>query len=262
MEGKVEDYQELFHTGKILGAWAMAQLAPTPGMRVLDLGCGDGLLSRQMSDAGADVVGVDVDPAFVSAAVSQGINAFVKDGHALDCVDEYDRVFSNATLHWLSADPARVLTGAFRALRHGGQLVAEFGGEGNVYAVVDALEAELRRHGHDPVESNPWFFPSDEEYSAMLVSAGFVVKHCELVDAPTPLPDGTDVSGWLRTFCKKWLRGLDAATADAILHGARKRLALLEGGRWTVNFVRLRVVAEKPMRPSSPRAEEDGEAAM
>jgi len=249
MEGRLEDYQQQFHSGKILGKHVLKRLDPKPGMRVLDLGCGDGHLTRQIADAGAKVVGVDLDASFVAAAVAIGIDAKVVDGQQLDFIDEFDRVFSNATLHWLSEDPVAVINGVHRALRSGGQFIAEFGGEGNVETIVRALESAIRSHGHDPGKRNPWFFPSAEKYASMLSSAGFIVRSCELVDARTPLPPGADMSGWLQTFCSKWLSRIDGVVAESILRKVSEMLAqthLLKDGQWYIDYVRIRVVAQKP----------------
>lgn len=42
-----------------LGAPVLELLAPQPGERILDLGCGDGALTEALVAAGARVVGVD-----------------------------------------------------------------------------------------------------------------------------------------------------------------------------------------------------------
>lgn len=254
MQGTLKDYQTQFHTGKVLGAHVMGVLNPGPDMRVLDLGCGDGHLTRQIADSGADVVGVDVDPTFVDAAVARGLRAFVKDGHFLDYKDEFDRVFSNATLHWLSADPPAVVRCVFEALHLGGEFIAEFGGHGNVGTIVSALEHEIRSHGHDSAKCNPWFFPAVEEYSDILKSAGFIVVSCELVQANVHLAEDIDMSGWLRTFCAKWLHGLSDGDAASILCKVREALTkthLFSHGRWMVDYIRLRVHAKRPPLPAA-----------
>jgi len=245
MQGDLEDYQTHFHTGKIMGGPILNLLDAKPGMRVLDLGCGDGLLTQQIADAGADVVGVDCDPAFVAAAKDRNLTVHICDGHHLDFSEEFDRVFSNAALHWMVADPVAVLRGVYRALRPGGLFVAEFGGKGNVAAIVAALSDELRSQGVDPEECNPWFFPSAEEYAGRLRQVGFEVNLCEFIDCPKQL-DG-DLIGWLRTFCAKWLCNLDAESASALLRKVRDALKpqLFNNGKWVVEYKRIRLVATK-----------------
>lgn len=247
MQGQLKDYQEQFHTGKVLGAHVFAALGAAPGMRVLDLGCGDGELTARIAEAGAQVVGVDADAAFVRHAASLGLDARVMDGHDLQFSEEFDAVFSNAALHWMSADPAAVVRGVHRALRPGGRFVAEFGGSGNIRELTCALERELGRRGLDPDERNPWFFPTVEQYTKILESTGLEVQSCQLVPAPTVLEK--DLMGWLRTFCNSWLRGVDPDTCAAILEAVSDAVApsLLDAeGNWTVPYVRLRVTATKP----------------
>src|SRR5690606_20186688 len=84
-----------------LGASLIDLLDPRPGERILDLGCGDGDLTRQLAERGCQVVGVDSSPEMVVAARRLGLDARVMDGHALAFEHEFDAVFSNAALHWM-----------------------------------------------------------------------------------------------------------------------------------------------------------------
>lgn len=78
------------------------------------------------------------------------------DGHDLTFAHKFDAVFSNAALHWMSKDPVRVIQGVRRALKPGGQFVGEFGGHGNVAAVVTAISAVLHNRGVDINTAFPW----------------------------------------------------------------------------------------------------------
>jgi len=131
-----------------LGEAALAWLAPQPGERILDLGCGDGALTQKFCEAGCEVVGVDASAAQVSAARARGLDARCANGEALNFRAEFDAVFSNAALHWMKNADA-VLSGVRRALRPGGRFAGEFGGKGNVAQVQAALEAELAARGLD-----------------------------------------------------------------------------------------------------------------
>lgn len=62
-----------------LGRAVLEWLAPNPGERILDLGCGDGTLTGELQ-AGACVVGVDGSPAQVAAARARGLDAHVMAG--------------------------------------------------------------------------------------------------------------------------------------------------------------------------------------
>jgi trans-aconitate methyltransferase len=129
-----------------LGKPVLALLNPRTGERVLDLGCGNGTLTKEIAHAGCNVVGIDSSREMVRAARAAGLDAEVVDGAALAFTAEFDAVFSNATLHWIKP-PEAVVAGVWRALRPGGRFVGEFGGNGNVATIIDAIEAALRRQG-------------------------------------------------------------------------------------------------------------------
>src|SRR4051794_34988953 len=93
-----------------LGLPVLDLLAPRAGERILDLGCGDGVLSRRLLDLGCAVVGVDASAAQIAAARRLGVDARVMDGEALVFDSEFDAVFSNAALHWMK-DARRVIHG-------------------------------------------------------------------------------------------------------------------------------------------------------
>ncbi|MCC0018200.1 MAG: methyltransferase domain-containing protein, partial [Rhodobiaceae bacterium] len=93
-----------------LGAGVYDWLAPQAGERILDLGCGDGALTQRIADAGAKVTGVDASPDFIEAAIARGLDARLMDGHELTLDAEFDAVFSNAALHWMTR-PRDVLAG-------------------------------------------------------------------------------------------------------------------------------------------------------
>ena len=120
-----------------LGEPLLALLAPKAGERILDLGCGDGVLTEKIAASGATVVGVDASEAMVIAARKRGLDARVMDGQALTFDREFDAMLSNAAMHWMPKAEA-VVKGVRRALKPHGRMVAEFGGKGNVDAVVGA----------------------------------------------------------------------------------------------------------------------------
>lgn len=228
-----------------LGVGVVELLAPQPGERILDLGCGEGALAEVLQGAGCEVLGVDASPQLVAAAQARGVNAEVGDGEALAFDRAFDAVFSNAALHWMR-DADAVLAGVYKALVPGGRFVAEMGGHGCVAKIRAALAQVLARYGVDAAARDPWYFPSAEEYGARLERAGFRVRSIVLFDRPTPLPTG--VEGWLATFAQTQLAGLSAEqTASAL----RETQALLEpqlrgpDGVWRADYTRLRFAADK-----------------
>jgi trans-aconitate methyltransferase len=84
-----------------LGAPVVELLAPRPGERILDLGCGDGALTRRLVDLGCEVVAIDSSPEQVEAATALGLDARVVSADAMPFDEIFDAVFSNAVLHWI-----------------------------------------------------------------------------------------------------------------------------------------------------------------
>src|SRR6478672_10815629 len=78
-----------------LGSPVLELLAPRPGERILDLGCGDGALTKKLADLGCEVVAVDSSAAQIEAARTLGLDARVMNAEALPFREEFDAVFSN-----------------------------------------------------------------------------------------------------------------------------------------------------------------------
>ncbi len=221
-------------------------LDPQPGERILDLGCGDGFLTRRIAKSGATVVGVDSSPEMVAAAKDQGTDARCVSAESLPFDQEFDAVFSNAALHWMS-DHDSVLRGVHRALKPGGRVVAECGGQGNIAAIRVALLAVLTAHGipAERIEHN--YFFGAAEYRARLERNGFLVEDITLKPRPTPLASG--MAAWLETF-----RGtvLDLLPQEKRESAVEQIVTLLKPvlcdreGHWTADYVRLRFLARRP----------------
>jgi trans-aconitate methyltransferase len=226
-----------------LGQPALDLLAPQPGERILDLGCGDGALTEKLVALGCQVVGVDASPEQIAAARARGLDARVMDGESLEFKAEFDAVFSNAALHWMKGADA-VIAGVHRALKPGGRFVGEMGGAGNIARIVSALTAALERRGLAP--DLPWYFPSAEEYRAKLEAGGFELREIALFPRPTPQPG--DIARWLETFAGATLarfKKKERAAFVAELRGALRGHLQQPDGSWIVDYVRLRFAAVK-----------------
>jgi trans-aconitate methyltransferase len=234
-----------------LGSPILDLLAPKPGERILDLGCGDGVLTKKLVELGCEVVAADSSPAMIEAARKLGLDVHVVNAEQLPYAGEFDAVFSNAVLHWIKNADA-MISGVYRSLRPGGRFVAECGGHGCVDRIRTALVQALNRRGVDGEARVPWYFPTPGDYATRLERAGFRVDSIALIPRPTPLP--ADVIGFIETFGICFLEGLSGAARDEYLQEVRAALEpqlVNEQGVWIADYVRLRFAATKTGRASS-----------
>ncbi len=209
-------------------------LAPQKGERILDLGCGSGQLTAAIADAGATVIGIDSSPEMLAEARAHYPAIEFRLGDAADFAIEspVDAVFSNAVLHWVK-NAAGAAASIARALKPGGRFAAEFGGHGNIQAVVDALYEVL-----GPVET-PWYYPSIGEYATVLEQNGLEPQQAWLIDRPTPVEGADGMEDWLAMFAR-------FAPKDRLHEVAeRLRASHFKDGVWTIDYRRLRIVARK-----------------
>lgn len=221
-------------------------LAPQPGERILDLGCGTGQLTTKIAETGAEVVGIDRSPEMIATAKQNYPELLfeVADARQLQFPQPFDAVFSNAVLHWI-LEPDAAIRSIYQALKPGGRLVAEFGGKGNVNGVVAALKEALVAVGWS-IDSNLWYFPSISDYTTRLEQQGFEVTYAALFDRPTALASGeTGLVNWLQMFAEKFIGGLPNEQQTEVIRSIETRLRPLffQNGTWTIDYRRIQIRA-------------------
>jgi ubiquinone/menaquinone biosynthesis C-methylase UbiE len=228
-----------------LAGGVLEWLAPQPGERILDLGCGDGQLTARIAATGAEVVGVDASPAMVAAARARGLVVDEASAERLPYSDRaFDAVFSNAALHWIR-DQQSMLVQVRRVLKHGGRFVAEMGGHGNIAAIRVALMATLAKHGYGDREDGVNYYPTPGGYARRLERHNLRVERMELIPRPTKL-EASGMASWLWTFRRGVLDSLPEELRQIVVD---ETCALLEpalrdeDGNWIADYVRLRFVA-------------------
>jgi 2-isopropylmalate synthase len=219
-------------------------LAPIEGEEILDLGCGEGTLALEIQKSGAKVTGVDLSHEMVKSAKAKGIDATLMSATELEFHNRFDAVFSNAVLHWVKESETAVKN-IHDALKPHGRFVAEFGGAGNCKIAVDAMKEVFSNHPRFGMFEDPWYFPSLEEYSALLESCGFRVEYIELIPRVTPVDD---IANWLDLFAN----GVTAHLSREEFSVFKEEVSRItkpklydENDGWHVDYVRLRVRAVK-----------------
>ena len=230
------------------GSDVVSLLSPQSGERILDLGCGTGHLTAQIAESGAKVMGVDRSSEMVAAARAtySTLEFEIADARVLPFVEEFDAVFSNATLHWIS-EPDLVIQSVRKALRPGGRFVAEFGGKRNIRRMMAGFETALVEMGRAKAgEINPWYFPSVSEYSTRLEQNGFEARLMTLFDRPTALADGeSGIRNWLAMFGASYVEKVGEARREEYFQKVETilRPEFYREGQWWADYRRLRFVA-------------------
>ena len=243
-------------------------LDPQPDDKILDLGCGDGLLTAKLRSSGARVAGFDASANFIKAAedtygTNEGLLWKLQDCRYLESSKfvkeaEYNKVFSNAALHWILRDASTrmsVFRGVYKTLQPGGTFVFEMGGAGNVAEVHSAFLAALVHQGvpiGEAREACPWFFPSETMMKQMLERVGFKVDNMKLAYRPTRLTIEKEggLDGWLRLMGADFLDVLPTMDKrEAVIREVCDLLQTVitheEDGSMWLGYVRLKVAARK-----------------
>lgn len=231
------------------GEGLISFLQPKNGEHILDVGCGTGDLANQIDTYGATVIGVDATATMIEQAQQKytHIQFDVRDVKNLGFDNQFDAIFSNATLHWVK-EPDKALASMFKTLKKGGRLVAEMGGSGNIQSIAQATEQTMNALNFDyQAEKFPWYFPTVAEYTKLLDEQGFTVQYIELYERPTELAGEDGVQNWLKMFSNSLFEHLSDEQKQQVYEEAEKRLRgqIYHDGKWIADYCRLRFIAYK-----------------
>jgi trans-aconitate 2-methyltransferase len=211
---------------------------------VLDAGCGSGKVTSMLQERlpRGRVVAVDQAPTMVEHAretLDEDVTVIQSDLTELQLDEPVDAIFSSAVFHWIS-DHERLFARLFAALRPGGRLVAQCGGEGNVQRFHEAARAVGATAPYDDFLAGwagPWNFAGPVETSARLEAAGFSEVQTWLEPHPISPEDPED---YLRTVCLGYhLEQLPEDLRDDYVR------AVLERSGEELDYVRLNSVARR-----------------
>ena len=194
-----------------------AMVKPREGMRVLDLGCGDGeLTARLHGQSGArETIGLDSSDNMLAQArprEGKGLRFLRARIEELPVAGPFDLVFSNAALHWVE-DHEALFGRIAEKLAPGGQLAVQlpYSEASLFHAAARDVAEEFReplggyvRHLHAL---------SPEKYAYLLNWLGFAEQEVVLRIYPHVLPSLADSVDWFRgTLLTSYESRLDSAT--------------------------------------------------
>lgn len=217
-------------------------------MSVLDLGCGNGALTKKMCDMGLKAIGLDSSEDLLKIAHKLYPNIkFVKaDATNFTLETKMDAVFSNAVFHWIGKrKQSKMLDCVYKSLNNGGQFVFEFGGYGNNALIHNALQKEFQLRSL--FYKSPFYFPTIGEYSQLLEKAGFKIVYATLFDRKTELSGKDGLADWIKMFIKIPFEKIDDKIKNEIICSTVKRLSkkLYLDNKWYADYVRIRFKAIK-----------------
>lgn len=223
---------------------------------ILDLGCGDGRLTWQLSQLvpHGKILGIDASAGMIQAAKQreEGNLSFRQmDINAMDFSEEFDVIFSNAALHWI-LDHRKLLAASYRALKPEGKLLWNFAGQGNCsnfFAVVGDLMKQPPYQTFFQNFSWPWYMPSLEEYRSLVEQTGFSNIQVTEQNADRFFPDADSMIAWidqpsLVPFLAPLPDQLKTSFREETIHKMLARTQQTDG-RCFETFRRIQVQAQK-----------------
>jgi len=184
-------YDRISGPMEALGRDVLGRLDLAGEETVLDAGCGSGRITEALIERlpRGRVIAVDQSPSMVDAArerLGAAADVRVVDLLELDLDELLDAILSTATFHWI-ADHDRLFKRLRSALRPGGRLVAQCGGEGNITILRGKVlpllsQAPYAEHFRD--WKQPWNYAGADATRKRLIAAGFTSARCWLAPAP------------------------------------------------------------------------------
>jgi len=227
------------------GKALLEHIADDKTQAILDVGCGTGELTHELSQKANTVIGIDYSESMIQMAKEKHpkIEFHVMDACNLTWQNHFDVVFSNAVFHWIE-DQSKLLGSIYRALKYDGKLICEFGAHGCVDKIRTTFQRVLKTYGHS--DFLRFYFPKTQEYSKLLNQVGFKIEMITDFDRPTVLKDGKfGLRNWLKQFYSADLSNFNESQQNDIFEKIEDSLYsdLWDGKQWIADYRRIRVVA-------------------
>jgi trans-aconitate 2-methyltransferase len=194
-EWDADTYDEVSDPQFEWGTEVLGRLELEGDESVIDAGCGSGKVTEKLLDRlpGGKLLAVDGSEAMIAKAkerLGERVGYLVADLAELEVGEPVDLIFSTATFHWIP-DHDRLFTHLHAALKSGGRLVAQCGGQGNVaehVQVIATVAARPEFSAHLEQMTGIWNFAAPEETEGRLLAAGFSAARCRLEPKPVTPP--------------------------------------------------------------------------
>jgi trans-aconitate methyltransferase len=251
-----EKYEKFSAPQQEWGSKVMNELGLKGGEHILDLGCGNGLLSSKLAEKvpNGKVIGIDSSSSMLEQAEKHktgNLEFLLCDITDLGFENEFDVVFSNAALHWVK-DHSLALGHIYQSMKNSAIMRAQFAGEGNCLNLASILQDAMSSPEFKDDFSLfkwPWYMPGVEEYEHLLAESGFEDIRVWMENADRNFPDEESYVGWidhpgLVPFISHLPEDRAALFRDHVVREAKK-IAVQEDETYFEYFHRLNVYAVK-----------------
>ena len=178
-----EKYKQASKHQKIMGMQLISELSLKGHEIILDLGCGDGVLTEKLARLvpNGRVIGIDASQGMIQTAgklLRDNLEFLQMDIDNMSLETKFDIVFSNATLHWVK-DHKKLLENMYQCLKPKGIMRYNFAGDGNcanLCAVLNEVKAERYFAAYFYNFEWPWYMPKVDEYEILLNQSEFSSK--------------------------------------------------------------------------------------
>ncbi len=249
-------YHQLSEPHVAWGEQVLARLPLRGDERAIDVGCGTGRLTARLLERlpRGFVLGIDLSENMLEVARRELLPRFGErvrlerqDVLKLQVDAPVDVVFSTATFHWV-LDQKALYGALLGALKPGGRLEAQYGGEGNLRGIRDRAQQTIEKlnlGARFADFTEPWVYPRADMLQAHLESSGWKDVRAWLEPAPTTFEDAATYRAFLRdVVLRHHVARLSAAEAEAFLD-ALTEAARYDKRRFTLDYVRLNVSARR-----------------
>ena len=255
-----EDYKQHSKNQQKWARELIARLKLKGTEDILDIGCGDGKVTAEIASylPNGSVVGIDNSTSMIGlakknfrAGLHSNLSFILMDATRLTFDEQFDIVFSNASLHWVK-NHRPVLEGVYRSLKPKGRVFLEMGGKGNADGVLSVLRDLQKnqewRHFFSDFQF-PYGFHGPQEYTRWLRELGFDPVRVKLVPRDMEHDGESGLAGWIRTTWMPFTERIPEGQRDQFIHELVSayihEFPLDINGKAHVAMVRLEVEAMK-----------------
>lgn len=251
-----EEYKKASTHQKEWGNKIIAEFKLKGNEHILDLGCGDGVLTAELATLVPNgfVLGIDASNGMIEVArklETENLSFKLLDIDRLDFKNEFDLVFSNATLHWVK-DHNLLLENTFHSLKEKGILRFNFAADGNCSHFIKTVKEAIGLPEYAAYFSSvewPWYMPALNVYESLVKKFPFSEVKVWGENADRFFPDTDSMVKWLdQPSIVPFLKHVPQTEKQSFRNYVVEKMieiTLQKDGRYFETFRRINILARK-----------------